>query len=63
MNKLLIDKNYKQVIELFEMQFDKFSVERSNSISKNKNNAIIPFDQLTLVSEALFYTVSFTYLI
>jgi hypothetical protein len=58
MNKLMVEKKYDKVVHLFESQFDKFSVERSNSKSTlNVRKDIIPMDQLGLVSEALFLMV------
>ena len=58
MNKLIIEKKFNQAVDLFEIQFDKFSVERSNSKkTKNKRKDIVPMDQLSLVSQALLLMV------
>ena len=58
MNKLIIEKKYKEAVDIFEFQYDKFSVERSNSkTTANTRKDIVPMDQLALVSEALLLMV------
>ncbi|CAF0971936.1 unnamed protein product [Brachionus calyciflorus] len=59
MNKLLINKEYERLIDLFDRQLDKYSSDISFSINSNENfRQTIPFDQLDCVSEALLNMVN-----
>ena len=56
MNKLMIHKEYNQVLNLFEMQLPFFIEER---VTKTNvlNKSILPYDQTSLVLEALLCLV------
>lgn len=51
MNKLMLKKDYLNVIKLFEKQMPYFTVENSSSKSIKTS---VPFDQLSIVCQALF---------
>ena len=50
MNKLMLEKDYQTVVELFDKQLPHFTVESSSS--KTVRTAV-PFDQLSIVFHAL----------
>jgi hypothetical protein len=59
MNKLTMENKFSQAIDLFEKQLPEFSIERSNSKSKeNRKKSILPFDQMSLVFEILLKIVT-----
>jgi hypothetical protein len=59
MNKLILEKKYQQVIEIFEMQISQFNKERSNSKkTNNPSKNQVPYDQLNLMTEALICLVN-----
>ena len=60
MNKLVEQKEYNLVVELFEKQIPFFQEVK---IKKTPNSIVspLPYDQVGLVVEALLYMVSFHY--